>query len=74
MKTRKLKYFIHIYKWQAAVQHEGFKVPGEWTGPYSRQYKTLLDRAHWLKKERQALVDATASDGHPLYRLEFSPK
>lgn len=74
MKTKKLRYFVHIYKWEPGEIREGFTAPGVWTGPFNRPFKTLTDRNKWINRERQALVDAKAADGHELYRVEFSKK
>lgn len=70
MKTRKLKHYIRIYKWVPGQEHIGFTTPGEWTGPFYRQFKGPIELEAFYKKHKDEWLHAKASDGSPLYKVE----
>lgn len=72
MKTKKLKYYIEVRRWEPdRVRTAGIIVPGNWSRPYTRQFKTPLEREAFIKKNKDEWEAASAPDGHPLYNIKL---
>jgi hypothetical protein len=69
MSVKKLKYYIEVTRWEPARERNGFTIPGNWGRHYTHKFNTPIERDNFVEKNKAEWENATAPDGHSLYKI-----